>query len=130
LNLLTLIVKKTIWIIPDFIKKYFKLNFFIKMREYFYRAIWWQDYLNAEKNPFLKQTYLNIISSNLSDEFSKINQNTLLIWWRKDTYTPLSDWIKMKNNIKNSKIIIIDNEKHGIHIKNPESLVNTFLNNI
>lgn len=130
LNLFTGIIKKIIWIIPNSIKKKLKIIFFTKLREYFYRAIWWQDYLNAEKNPFLKQTYLNIISSDLSDEFAKINQNTLLIWWREDTYTPLSDWIKMRNNIKNAKMVIIDNEKHGIHIKNPETLVNTFLNNI
>ncbi|MFK7780419.1 MAG: alpha/beta hydrolase, partial [Candidatus Gracilibacteria bacterium] len=103
---------------------------FHKIREYFYRAIGGQDYLNAEKNPYLKQTYLNMISSDLSNDLDKINLNTLLIWGREDKYTPLSDGLKMRNNIKKAKIVILDNEKHGIHINSPEKLVNTFLNNI
>jgi hypothetical protein len=36
----------------------------------------------------------------------------------------------MRNNIKNSRMSVLDNETHGIHIKNPERLVNTFLENI
>jgi hypothetical protein len=36
----------------------------------------------------------------------------------------------MRNNIKNSKMVVLDNETHGIHIKNPERLVKTFLDNI
>jgi len=101
-----------------------------KLRELFYRAIWWQDYLKAEQNPFLKETYLNMIKSDLTDEIEKISQNTLLIRWRNDTYTPISDAMKIRKLIKNSKLVIIEDEKHGIHIKSPEKLLNTFLNNI
>ena len=107
-----------------------KVPGFLKIREFFYRLIWWQDYLNAEKKPFLKQTYINMIKSDLKNEIKKITQDTLLIWWEKDTFTPLSDWIIMRNEIKKSKIIIIENEKHWIHLSNPEKLVNTFINNI
>ncbi len=107
-----------------------KLFIFKKIRIFFYKLIWWQDYLNAEKTPNLKQTYLNMISSDLQNEIKNIKNNTLLIWWENDTYTPISDWNFMRNNIKNSKMIILDNETHWIHLKNPNRLVKTFLDNI
>ena len=110
-----------------FLKKIF---IFKKIRILFYKLIWWYDYLNAEKSPYLKQTYLNMISSDLQEKIKKIEKDTLLIWWELDTYTPKSDGMFMRNNIKNSKLIVLDNETHWIHIKNPERLVETFLNNI
>jgi len=101
-----------------------------KIRELFYRAIWSQDYLKAEQNPNLKQTYLNMINSDLKQEIKNIEYYTLLIWWELDSYTPVSDAHFMRNNIKNSKLLILDNETHWIHLKNPTRLVETFLNNI
>ena len=103
---------------------------FNKIRIFFYKLIWSHDYLEAEKNPYLKQTYLNMIKSDIKEEIKKIQQHTLLIRWGKDTYTPLSDWNYMRNNIKNSKMIVIENEKHWIHLHSPEKLVQTFLKNI
>ena len=60
----------------------------------------------------------------------KIQTHTLLIWWEKDTYTPLNDWMKMKKLIKNSKFIMLENKKHWIHLKSPKILADTFLKNI
>lgn len=71
-----------------------------------------------------------MISSDLSKEIEDIKKHTLLIWWEKDTYTPLSDWNKMKQLIKNSKMIVLFDQKHWIHLRSPEILVNTFLKNI
>lgn len=107
-----------------------KIPGFTKLREIFYRAIWSQDYLEAEKNPFMKETYLNMIKSDLSDVIKNIKQDTLLIWWKDDTYTPVSDWKYMRKHIRNSKIVVLENEKHWIHLTSPEKLVDTFLNNI
>lgn len=130
LNKFTKIIKKLLTIIPPR-KNWETWNKFIKtLRKLFYRAIWWQDYLNAENNPYLKETYLNMIKSDLSDSIASISQDTLLIRWQNDSYTPMSDWMYMRTKIVNSKIIILENEKHGIHLTSPEKLVNTFLNNI
>ncbi len=107
-----------------------KIKILQKLRNLFYRAIWSQDYLEAEKNPFLKQTYLNMISVDLQEKIKKIETVTLLIWGEKDTYTPLKDANIMKNTIKKSKLIVLENETHGIHLKNPKRLVDTFVNNI
>lgn len=122
--------RKVLWFVVknfSFLKSIF---LFKKLRILFYKIIWWRDYLNSEKNPHLKWTYLNMIKSDLTDIISKIEYNTLIIWWEKDTYTPLSDWKFMRDNIKNSKMIVLDNEKHWIHIQNPERLVETFIKNI
>jgi pimeloyl-ACP methyl ester carboxylesterase len=100
------------------------------LRKLFYRAIWSQDYIQAETKPFLKETYLNMISSDLSEEIKNIKTPTLLIRWEKDTYTPLSDWKFMNENIKNSKLIVLEWMKHWIHLKNPEKLVDVFFENI
>lgn len=130
LNSFTTIIKKILNIIPTR-KNWDTDNGMIKkIRKIFYKAIWWQDYLNTENNPYLKETYLNMIKSDLTEIIPNISQNTLLIRWKYDTYTPFWDWIYMRNNIKNSKIIILENEKHWIHITSPEKLVHTFLNNI
>jgi pimeloyl-ACP methyl ester carboxylesterase len=96
----------------------------------FYKLIWNTDYINTGNNPNLRQTYLNMIQTDLQEEIKKIKQNTLIIWGEKDTYTPLSDGLYMRKNIKNSKMIILENETHWIHLKNPTTLVNTFINNI
>lgn len=106
------------------------IKWFWLIRKYFYKLIWWHDYLKSEEVPYLKETYLNMIKSDLKDIIPKIKENTLLIWWENDTYTPISDWNFMRKNIKNSKMIVLENEKHWIHLTNPEKLVHTFLNNI
>lgn len=130
LNNFSKTVKKILSIIPVREKWEWWNNLIKKLRKLFYRAIWGQDYLNAENNPYLKETYLNMIKSDLSDIIANIKQDTLLIRWQNDTYTPVTDWMFMRNHIINSKIIILEDEKHGIHLKSPEKLVNTFLNNI
>jgi pimeloyl-ACP methyl ester carboxylesterase len=107
-----------------------KLPFWHKIKNLFYRLIWWHDYINSEKNPYLKETYLNMIKSDLQPDIKNIKIDTLLIRWDKDTYTPISDWIWMSKNIENSKLEILNWEKHGIHLQNPEKLVKNILENI
>lgn len=117
-------------ILSNLVKPLKFLSSFKKLRNIFYRAIWSHDYLDSEKVPFLKETYQNIVSSDLRDEIKDIDLNTLLIWWELDNYTPVSDAYYMRNNIKKSKLVILDWETHWIHIKNPSRLTDTFINNI
>ena len=121
--------RKVFWVISKIVKPIFALPWMWKIRNLFYRAIWGHDYLEAEKNPNKKQTYLNMINSDLQDTFPKIKQDTLLIWWENDTYTPLSDGEKINNLIKNSKLVIIKDVRHGIHLQKPEELVKVILEN-
>jgi len=116
--------------ISKVVKPIFSLPWMWKIRNLFYKAIWWHDYLEAEKNPNKKQTYLNMINSDLQEIFPKVDKDTLIIWWENDTYTPLSDGKKIHNLIKNSKFVVIKNVRHGIHLQKPDELVKVVLENI
>jgi len=122
--------RKVFWTIAKVVKPIFALPWMWKIRNLFYKLIWWHDYLEAEKNPNKKQTYLNMINSDLQDIFPKISKDTLIIWWENDTYTPLEDGQKIHNFIKNSKFVEIKNVRHGIHLQNPDELVKVILENI
>ena len=124
------IKKIAIKYISKILKPIFNLKYLNKIRGYIYRFIWWHDYLNTENKPFLKETYLNIINEDITNSIKNISTETLLIRWGKDTYTPLSDWIIFNKLIKKSNLIILKNESHWIHLKNPNLLVETFLKNI
>lgn len=124
-------VKKIIFnIISKPFKLIFRFKIFKKLRKKIYSFIGWADYIKSEETPFLKETYLNIINNDISEEIKKIDLDTLLIWWEKDTYTPISDAYFMRKNIIRSKLIIMEDETHSIHLKNPNKLVDTFLKNI
>lgn len=102
----------------------------LKARKLFYRAIWGQDYLKSEGNPYLKETYINMINSDLQKNMKNIFDETVLIWWEEDSYTPLSDAKKINKLIKWSKLIVLDKERHWIHLQNPKRLVKILLENI
>jgi len=99
-----------------------------KIRNIFYKIIWNRDYLNTMDNKLLKETYLKVISEDLQSELQNINIKTFLIWWKEDNYTPISDGYLMQQKIKTSKIIVLDWQKHSIHIKDPKLLSENILN--
>jgi len=101
-----------------------------KIKTLFYKLIWSRDYIESKKNIFLLETYKNMISSDLQEEMKNIKLNCLIIFWEKDKYTPVKDWIIMNKNIQNSKLIILKNEKHSIHLTNPSLLGKTILENL
>lgn len=124
-------IKKAIFsVLSKPFKFIFKLKSLSKLRKKIYSFIWWWDYIKSEDIPFLKETYLNIIKDDISLEIKNVWLDTLLIRWELDNYTPLSDAYFMRNDIKKSKLIIISDEWHSIHLKNPKLLVNKFLENI
>jgi pimeloyl-ACP methyl ester carboxylesterase len=109
-KLMAKILKKLSWM-PGY-------NFF---RKVVYKLIGGHDYLNV-KNEKIKQTFLNMIKSDLKKNIAEIKKNTVLIWGKNDTYTPVGDGILMHKLIDNSKLEILDNERHGIHLQNPNRL--------
>jgi len=96
-----------------------------KIREKGYKMMG-SDYLASGD---LKETFLKIISEDLTLEASKIKIPILLIWGRKDTETPLSDGVKLSEIITGSKLEIIDSG-HFFFKEKPEevsSLIDNFL---
>ena len=70
------------------------------------------DYMNAGA---LRETYLKIISEDLSKYASQISVPCLLIWGRDDGVTPLADGNKLSELIKVSSLEIFENASHFVH---------------
>jgi len=118
----------------SFLAKIFKflkwipwVNFF---RSLFYRIIWWQDYLNTDRNKYLKQTFLNVLEIDLSDRLWLVKNKIELIWWDEDSYTPLYLWKKMSKLLQNCNLTVLKWEKHWIHLQNPKLLFKTIIEKI
>lgn len=72
------------------------------------------DYMESEQ---LKETFLNVIKEDLSENARRINVPTFLIWGANDIVTPLSDGKRLNELIPNSEIKIIDGAGHFVHKK-------------
>ncbi|MFI3241895.1 MAG: alpha/beta hydrolase [Alphaproteobacteria bacterium] len=64
------------------------------------------DYNNA--SPIMKQTMVKSIAEDLSPLLKGIKTETLLIWGKDDTATPLSDGQLMEKEIKNSGLVVLE----------------------
>ncbi|MGN1227524.1 MAG: alpha/beta fold hydrolase [Christensenellales bacterium] len=82
-------------------------------------------------NDTMKQTFNNIINFDLSNILNLIEAETLLIWGKKDTSTPIKDAMLMNKKIKNSGLYIYENGSHFAYIEYGKSFINAvklFLN--
>lgn len=78
-----------------------------------------RDYLRAWK---LKNIFLKVINTDLTNYLPKINKETLLLRWAKDSETPLSDWELMNKLIPNSKLEVWGNWTHFVFQEYPEEI--------
>jgi pimeloyl-ACP methyl ester carboxylesterase len=97
-------------------KKLFNLG-----QKILYKLAGESDYLNA--SPIMKKTMINILSSDLTNTFAKIQCPTLIVWGRNDKYTPLWMGKKIHQLIKNSQLIVINDAHHGIHLTHLAKLI-------
>jgi len=90
-------------------------------RKCFYRFVLRKtDYLEAVG--VMKEVFKKVISEDLMDLWPKIEIPTLIIWGKKDKITPKKDALKMKELIKNSEIIFIENASHAPNLSHPQKL--------
>lgn len=106
-----------------FLKPLLAIPWVSKLRSLLYRIVWGHDYL-AITDPFIKQTFLNVLGKSMEDEMQMIKCKTHLIWGNLDTYTPLSSWKRMHELIKGSTFTVLEWEKHWIHRTSPDKLFN------
>jgi pimeloyl-ACP methyl ester carboxylesterase len=76
------------------------------------------DYLKV--SGVMKQTFLKVIEKDYSKDLENIEIPVRLIWGENDSYTQLWMGNLMNQQIPNSEIIIIPDGKHGIHLQNPD----------
>jgi len=90
-----------------------------KLRKKIYKLIG-SDYLNSGA---LKETFLNIISEDLSASAKKIATPTILIWGEDDSETPLVNGEKLSRLIHNSKLKVISGAGHFVHQEKPQEVI-------
>lgn len=90
-------------------------------KKFLYKLAGEKDYLNA--TPVMRSTMANLITVDLEPELCNIAVPTLIIWGEKDKATPLYQGQIMNQNIKKSKLVIIENAGHSPHFTNPEKIV-------
>lgn len=86
------------------------------------------DYATLKDNPILQQTFKNIIQQDLTNELSKIDTNTLIIWGKNDILTPLSDGLIMQKLIPNSTIKIFEDTSHFSYLDNQQQFITEITN--
>ena len=96
-------------IIAKPLKPIFKLKPLRGIRNSIYRLIGSEDYIAT---PLLRETYLKIIGEDLSEALKRIDTPTIIIWGAQDKDTPLKYAHKMKESIKNSKLIVLEKAGH------------------
>lgn len=75
-----------------------------------------RDYRNASS--IMRETLVKVVNRDLSDEASKIEAPTLLIWGSNDQEAPLEDAKKMEKIIKDAGLIVFPNCTHYAYLEN------------
>ena len=107
-----------------------KLKFFLpkkykdKWLNYLFKRFASTDYSNLSDN--MKNTFKNIVNTDLTPYFKNINSKVLLIWGNNDLDTPISDARIMLKNITNSELVILDKAGHFSYLDYP-ILVNNII---
>lgn len=70
----------------------------------------------------MKQTFTNVINTDLSHKIPKIQIPVHLFWGTHDTYTPLYMGQKIDQLLPNSQLHIYNGKKHGLHLTMPDQL--------
>lgn len=95
----------------------FLKSFQDQFRQQFYRMIKSEDYLKSNE---LKDTFIKIITEDLTSILPEINTPTLIFWGAKDQETPLNLGKILQSSLPNSKIVIWGNSGHFPFLDKPE----------
>lgn len=104
-----------------------KFSVFIK--KIFYRTISSPDYNQTAE--IKKEIFKKIIRQDLTKILDKITTKTLIIWGNRDAYVSVKKAFKLNKLIKNSKLEIVKNGTHGLHLQNKEKfleIIKNFIN--
>ena len=85
------------------------------------------DYFNAGA---LKDTFVKVVSEDLSSFAEKITVPTLIIWGENDSTTPAEQAERIHSLVRGSKLTVINHAGHFLHQERPEEVtaaISTFL---
>ncbi|MSU60385.1 MAG: alpha/beta hydrolase [Candidatus Staskawiczbacteria bacterium] len=121
--------KKALSHFAKLVKKFEFLPFYDLTRKAFYKFI-----LRRSDYPYvsgiMKETYLKVISEDLSPKMFFIKAPTTIIWGDKDDLTPIEQAYFINKKIENSNLVVIEGASHSLQIKQPEILAEKILENL
>lgn len=111
-----------------FLKKIKKLPFMDGIGEYMKKYIGSRDYRNA--TPVMRDTLVNVVNRDLSEEARKIKVPVLLIWGSLDTESTVEDAKKLESLLEDGGLIVLDGYTHYAYLEalpHVASILNNFL---
>lgn len=103
-----LLLSKIGKVILSFASQSFKDN----AQKFIYRIARASDYCTTREE--MRETFKNIIGKDLKPFLSRLNIPTLLLWGREDRIVPVKIAQKMNKLINNSKLVVIQDARHGL----------------
>jgi pimeloyl-[acyl-carrier protein] methyl ester esterase len=91
------------------------------LRHALYKIAREKDYDEANSN--MKQTMVNMLSSDKERIIDSIETKTTIIWGENDAITPISDAHYFESHLKNSTLHIVDGARHSPHFTHVEDVV-------
>ena len=116
--------KKVLAVVAKFARPFFMPKFMQPLRKRIYEAIGAEDYVAT---PSLKQTFVKVISEDLTEDLKKITAPTLIITGELDKLTPISSGEKMHSLIPNSKFVILKNAGHFSFVDQPQKFAEAII---
>ncbi|MDQ3099648.1 MAG: alpha/beta hydrolase [bacterium] len=100
-----------------------KLTSSTYLEKLLYKLVGESDYHQAE--PQMKATMLNLISTDLIEDFKKLTIPTLIIWGGDDTITPIYQAEEIHTLIPQSKLYIVKNARHSPFYTDAQEVFNS-----
>ncbi|MFA5813351.1 MAG: alpha/beta hydrolase [Patescibacteria group bacterium] len=91
-----------------------------------YRVAGSSDY--SKISGIKREIFKKIITEDQSRLLPKIQIPTLIVCGSKDRFVPLEYGKKIQRLLPGSKLVIFQGGKHGLHLQQPEELLNTIIN--
>ena len=121
--------KKLSYNISRIVKIFYFFPFYESFRKFSYKYIIRRsDYLHV--SGIMKDIYLKVISDDLSYKLPFLKVPTVILWGPKDDLTPIEHANIIRGKIRDSKLVIIKEADHYLHIKIPEILAEKIIENI
>ena len=107
-------------ILAAIVSPVFRPRFMQGLRAKIYKIIGASDYVASKE---LRETFLNVINEDLSEDMKKIICPTLILTGENDTDTPVEFGERIQALIPNSRFIILPGSGHFSFIDKPEEVV-------
>lgn len=90
------------------------LRHFPYLRKTLYRTFFSES--DMLRKPELEANFKKIVSQDLTDVVTQIQQHTLIVWGGQDTYTPVSDGALLKHLIPHALLTVFPDATHALPV--------------